>query len=385
MRAGGTGRPRRIFHLRDSGGMFGGERVILTLARNLDRRLFDLRLVCMDRGDGRSARLAGAARACGISVQGLQVSRRLDAKAIRKLRELIVGQDAELVHSHDFKSDFYALAATRGLGVKLVSTAHGSTRDSFVKRLYLAFNERLVYRGFDRVIAVSENLHARLASGPLGPKRICVIQNGLDPGLLAAFEDRGHDGGDDGPLKAARRGDPLFAVIGRLFPDKGHAFFLQAFASLAREFPDARGLIVGDGPARGDIEGHIRALGLQDRVICCGVRSDMKRVYAAIDFLVIPSLTEGLPYVMLEAMACGVPVVATSVGDIPLLVRDRVTGCLVAPGDAPAIFRRMKDLIVDREAARAMARAGRKLVLKSFSAATMAARTGGLYLSLLEG
>jgi glycosyltransferase involved in cell wall biosynthesis len=111
----------------------------------------------------------------------------------------------------------------------------------------------------------------------------------------------------------------------------------------------------------------------------------MKRVYAAIDFLVIPSLTEGLPYVMLEAMACGVPVVATSVGDIPLLVRDRVTGCLVAPGDAPAIFRRMKDLIVDREAARAMARAGRKLVLKSFSAATMAARTGGLYLSLLEG
>jgi len=381
MKEGRTNGLRRILHLRDSGGLFGGERVILTLARNLDRSLFDLRLVCMDRGDGRSLRLMEAARACGIAVEGLDVRGRFDPGAIRGLRKLIVERGVELVHTHDFKSDFYALAACRGLGVKLVSTAHGSTRDSLMKRLYLAFNERLVYRGFDRVIAVSEDLRARLASGPLDPGRICLISNGLDPGLLDVCED----GCREEPLPTRPPGARLFAVIGRLYPDKGHVYFLEAFASLALEFPDVCGLIVGEGPARAHIEEHIRSLGIEGRVSCCGVRKDMKRVYASIDFLVVPSLTEGLPYVMLEAMACGVPVVATSVGDIPLLVQDRVTGFLVSPGDAPALAQRMRELLVDGKAARAMARAGRRLVLRRFSAAGMAKKTAEIYLSLLDG
>src|SRR5690606_27619720 len=99
-----------------------------------------------------------------------------------------------------------------------------------------------------------------------------------------------------------------------------------------------------------------------ERVYLCGVRKNIKKIYDMIDFLVIPSFTEGLPYVLLEAMACGIPVLATAVGDIPLLIRDGVTGYLVPPGDREAMIRRMKDLLTRQEDVSIMADRAKALV-----------------------
>ncbi len=369
----------RILHIRDSGGMFGGERVILTLGRNMDRGLFDFSLLCMDRGDGRSGHLLSAARRCGIRAESIAVNGRLDMRALKRLRSFIQDHGVSLIHTHDFKSDFYGLLSTRGLSVKRVSSAHGSTRDSVAKRLYLAFNEYLVYRGFDRVIAVSEDLKERLSGKLLDPEKIIVIQNGLDLSLLDICS-----GGPEPPLPGVgQAGSVVFAVIGRLYPDKGHSYFLKAFAELAPEAPNITGLIIGDGPERRNIEARIESLGLKGRVHCCGVRKNMKQVYGSIDCLVIPSLTEGLPYVMLEAMASGVPVLATAVGDIPLLVRDGLTGCLVGPGDAASLAEKMRSFLAMSSSVKAMAEQGRKLVMKRYSAPMMVQKTQKLYLSLL--
>lgn len=368
-----------VLHIRDSGGIFGGERAILTLARNIDPELFDLTLLCMRRGDGMSDPFISMTRDMGIRVQGLDVRGRLDAAAARRLRDFIRAGDVSIIHTHDFKSNFYGVWATANTGVKRVATAHGSTRDSLAKKAYLFFDERLVYRFFHRIIAVSHDLHDRLAALTGAGKKLTVIPNGLDPELLGLSSGSG-DAALDLPFKS---GAKTFSVVGRLFRDKGQAVFIRAFSLIADEFPDAAAIIAGDGPDRESLEALISLLGLKKRVHCCGVRKDIRTVYEATDFLVIPSFTEGLPYVLLEAMALGIPVLATSVGDIPKIIRDGATGCLVSPGDARAMADRMKDLMKKPAMAMAMAQAGKQFVDETCSARVMARRTEDLYRSLV--
>jgi len=369
---------RRILHIRDSGGLFGGESVILTLARNIDRKLFHMRLLCMRRPDGKSEPFIAMARKIGVDVDPLEVRGRFDNRAISSLRSYLKRNRIELIHTHDFKSDFYGLMSACNLGIRKISTAHGSTRDSLLKRLYLLLDEQIAYRCFDRVVAVSEDLRTRLSGKLIPGDKIELIQNGLDMDLLDLKV------GDSDVAFPARPGTKVFGVIGRLYPDKGHALFLEAFAALARDHQDVFCVIAGDGPEKESIQKQIDASGLGGKVMCCGAVKDIRRLYDSIDYLVIPSLTEGLPYVLLEAMAMGIPVLATSVGDIPLLIRDGHTGYLVAPGDIESLARGMEDLISMPGQAHLMAKRGRKLVEDHYLAAGMVKKTEALYLSLLS-
>lgn len=365
-----------ILHIRDSSGMYGSERVILTLTAKINRSQFNPVLVCLKNPDGKSDELFSHARDHGIDVQAVDVSGRFDPCALRKIRNLIRSKHIDIIHTHDFKSDLYGLLASLGLGVKRVATAHGSTRDSLLKRLYLFFDERMTYRFFDRIIAVSQDLATQLKRKHVPEDKIAIIQNGLDTRLM---EESVRDMTQCEPPLNVDEKCLVFAVIGRLFPDKGHRFFLEAFARLKTEFPNITGLIVGDGPARDQIAAQLHSLQLDDSVIMCGVRHDMKDIYSRVDFLVIPSLTEGLPYVLLEAMASGIPVLATAVGDIPFLIQDGITGYLVAPGDIDTLAERMRDLLMQTENARAMGLKGQALVIEQFSAQRMVRLTEELY------
>jgi glycosyltransferase involved in cell wall biosynthesis len=129
----------------------------------------------------------------------------------------------------------------------------------------------------------------------------------------------------------------------------------------------------------------IREFKLERRTLMCGVRSDMQSIYEKIDCLVIPSLTEGLPYVLLEAMASRVPVLATAVGDIPKLIDDRRTGHLVTPGDAGALAERMQELLNRTDQTTQIAQWGQRRVLEQFSAEQMVRRTEAMYLDLIAG
>ncbi|MDT8273339.1 MAG: glycosyltransferase [Desulfomonilia bacterium] len=370
-----------ILHIRDSSDIYGGERVILTLGKNMVRRgLFDVSLLCMRRPDGRSEALISSARKLGITVHPVDVNGRLDPAAILQIRSYIRNKKVSLIHTHDFKSDFYGIWSTLNLGVMRVTTAHGSTRDSLVKKLYLFFDEYLAYRSYDRIIAVSEELRDQLLKKRVAQDKIEVIQNGLDVDLLSLNQDVAEP-----PLPLMKRpGMRIFGVIGRLYPDKGQAAFLQAFAPIAAEDPGCFGVIVGDGPERENLAQLINALHLNGRVYLCGVRKNIKTIYDLIDYLVIPSFTEGLPYVLLEAMASRIPVLATAVGDIPLLIQDGVTGYLVPAGDHEAMILRMRDLLTQPEQGSSMARRGRDLVEERFSAHRMVEQTEQLYNSILS-
>lgn len=371
---------KHIIHIRDSGGIFGGERVILTLAKNINQDRFIFTLLCFRRKDGRSEALITTARQMNINVLTVNVRGRLDFKAIRTIRKILHENSIDIVHSHDFKSDFYTQLAAIGTGVKKISTAHGSTKDSFLKRIYLFFNEKLIYNFFDRIVVVSEDLFKLLSQRGIPPAKLTVIQNGLDFSLLENVPATGVEN----PI-AIPSHNKIFAVIGRLFPDKGHRYFLDAFAAVKKYYPDIIGLIVGGGPSMSQIERHAEEMGLSDSVVLCGVRYDMKAIYERIDYLVIPSLREGLPYVLLEAMASHVPVVASAVGDIPFLIKDGETGYLIPAGDVQALEKRMADLLAEPKRSAEMADAAFHLVTSKFSAQKMVSETEKLYSELLTG
>lgn len=367
-----------VAHIRDSSGIYGAERVILTLAKNLPRQKFRVLLVCLQRPGGGGDKLAQQAIRLGIEVKTVAVRGRFDSMAIAELRKILEKNRVEIIHSHDFKSDFYGLLASRGSGIKLVATAHGSTRDSLAKKLYLFFDERIVYPRLDRIIAVSAEIRERLSKQGIQAEKISLVANGLDLDLLAAETDH-----PDPPL-AIPAGKKVFGLIGRLFPDKGHRFFLQALADVARKHPEAHGLIVGAGPEEANILRHIVQLNLGDRVLFAGARNNMQLVYEAIDALVIPSLTEGLPYVLLEAMANRIPVVASAVGDIPLLIKHDATGYLVPAGDEKKLAKCMADLLSFPEKSATMARQAYDFFQQHYAATPMASATARIYCDLLE-
>lgn len=366
-----------VMHVRDSNGVYGAEQVILTLAKNVDKDRYHLILLCMRRKDGRSEELINKARELGINVISVDVNGRFDLNAIRNIRGSLKENRVSIIHSHDYKSDLYGLIASRGLGIRNIVTVHGSTRDSLRKKLYLFITERFIYRFVDKLIAVSGEISQYLKKYH-DAKRIELIRNGID---LSFLENEKKGKRED--FLSQLNGRKVFAVIGRLFPDKGHRYFLKAFASFSKDHPIVSGIIVGDGPSKNEIINQLRELKLDYNVKILGNCSDMQTIYENIDFLVIPSLREGLPYVLLEAMAYKVPVLASAVGDIPHLIKDGITGYLVQPGDADGLKKRMEEMITQPFKCKEMAEKAHQLVLEKYSADKMVRKTEALYDAVL--
>jgi glycosyltransferase involved in cell wall biosynthesis len=369
-----------VAHIRDSGGLFGAEQVILTLGKNIDRK-FRLLLICLRSEDGKSDPLAEHAERAGYHVIPVTVGGMLDFRAISEIRKILVEHGVRILHSHDYKSNLYGVISSRRLGIRRVTTAHGTTRDSLWKKCCLYLNEKIVYRFFDVIIAVSDEIGLQLEKTWTGVGRVRVIENGIDPEY---FGSRNGDAEGTGPLPIPPD-HKVFAVIGRLFPDKGHRFFLQAFARIVRTHSGVVALVIGEGPSREAIRAQVLELGLERHVFLCGVRRDMGNVYEKIDFLVIPSLTEGVPYVLLEAMISNVPVLATEVGGIPKLLENGVTGYLVPPGDVDALEKGMIAMLSDPGGLKQMTADAYRIVVEKYSAGTMARRVEGLYDALAAG
>lgn len=360
--------------------MYGGENAILTLAKNFDKDRFNLSLLCMRRPENDDNQLISTARNMNIPVFEIPVRSRFDFSSLTMMRSIFQKHRIHLIHSHDFKSNFYGLLASTGLGVKRIVTVHGSTRDSILKRMYLFCDERLIYRFFDRVIVVSEPLAIEIGRKCGNKKKVELIRNGLDLVLFEALHDKSGASEEAIVIPCHHK---VFGVIGRLFPDKGHRFFLEAFARVRREYPDTTALIVGDGPSLEPIRNQIAALNLETSVILCGMRSDMRSIYRRLDFTVIPSLREGLPYVLLESLANKIAVIATTVGEIPFIITDGTNGCLVPPGNIDALEKGMLQMMCDPEKTILMTNEGYRLFMENLTAHQMVRKNEEAYLSLV--
>ena len=364
----------KVLHLRSGGGLYGAERVILELARGLSEAGHAAAVMNLQPPGQDDEGLVEAARTLGLESRVLACSSKLDFSAVRALNHYLRGRRVDLIHSHDYKSDFYAFLCGRANRVRFVATCHNWASDKFRMRLYKAVN-KLLMRGFSKVAAVSEPLRKELLLSGIDGAKLVMIPNGvpfaapIPPDRSVKVRESLGIGPDEG----------VVISVGRLSPEKGHLNLIAAAPAVAAARPHSRFLIVGDGPLRRELEEAARARGLGGRVMFLGERRDVHELLAASDVFVLPSLKEGLPLALLEAMAGRKPVIAAPVGEIPTVVAHGVSGLLIDPADAGTLARSISRLLGSPEEAAALAAEGYKRVREGYSAEAMVRRYVELY------
>jgi len=304
---------------------------------------------------------------------GLRVDRQIGA--LRHLVRLARTHQVTVLHAHAAAAALAACPAGRLAGVPaVVVTMHGSIRLGGVWRQRAGIAaQKAVLRWSHRIICVAEHVRAELLElGLVRPDRAVTVYNGIDQPVPRS-----------GEAEALRRelglpaDRPVVGTAARLAPQKGVEYLLRAAAVLRDEGRPVALVIAGDGPLKAPLEKMSRALGVDTRFL--GHRPDVAGLLQLFDVFVLPSVTEGLPLVVLEAMAVGCPVVATKVGGVPEVVEDGRTGRLVPAGDPEALAQAVADTLRDRAGAQVMAAAAGERVRHLFTHDRMVRRILAVY------
>jgi glycosyltransferase involved in cell wall biosynthesis len=340
----------------------GAERQVWELVRRLDRRYVPTVYCLADT----HAPLAGDLARLGVAVRTVGSP---GVGRVRRLAQLLRTDQIDLVHAWLFIANGYALGAKLcGARQPLITSARNCKVQGRMSRLVNA----LAFRCSRAIVANSQDVAAYIVREYRAPQaRIRVIQNGVD---VERFRPAGESGAD-------RRG-PI-VTVGRLVMQKNHDMFLRAAAMLAQKEPNARFTIVGDGPLRRTLEAQARQLRISDRVTFAGERSDVDEILRGASLFWLTSRWEGMPNVVLEAMASGVPVIATDVGGTREVIRAGVDGFVVGDQDEEAFVRLSRDLLRE-EARRRQFGAAARARAEEFSAARMVQMLSALYEEVLE-
>jgi glycosyltransferase involved in cell wall biosynthesis len=365
----------KVLQLISSGGYYGAESMLLSLVGNSQPRVLENLLVVFHNCHLPNIDLYNRAVAKGVPARVLRCQGRIDWKVLRRLRLLIRAHDIEIIHVHGYKAGLYGYLAARGEGKALVATCHNWPVGGMKLAMY-HFLDRLVLKHVDAIGAVSEVIAEKLASFGVPRERVRVIPNGIDVRAFGAVPPAG-------AAMAGTRSRQVLGVVGRLDLQKGFEYLLKAIAGLHHSFPELRLLVIGEGPDRSRIENLISQLRLGAVVTLLGQRADMPTAYNLIDIFVLPSLNEGLPMALLEAMAASKAIVATRVGAVPKVIADEVTGLLVEPADEPALTHAISRLLSDPSLCRQLAQRARAHVERHYTAEAMTGSYREMYTAVL--
>ncbi len=362
----------RVLHLRSSAGFYGAERVLVTLLQRLPALGIDPILACIQDYRGGNTDLMQAAAAAGISVIELPCKARVSPSVLRHLLSAARKNRVHCIHTHDYKSHLYGTLAARLARIPIVATLHGWTSDRGALRLYQHI-EAVLLRGYAYVITVEPSMAERLLKLGLPPRIVRTIENGIDTEVFSPLAPG---------LGRARWGLTadhfVFGTIGRLSPEKGQRQCIEAFAAVAKDHPQARLVLMGDGPDRAGLQQLSAGLGVAEKVILAGVETAVERSIPDLDCYVSPSLSEGMPMILLEAMASGAFIIATAVGGIGKMLEDGV-GALVPAGDSRSLADMMERALRAEFARWAVGERARTRCLARYSAVRQAQRYAGLY------
>ena len=354
----------KVLHVISSSGFYGAEAVILNLARTLAGSPHPCALGIFDNAANPNRELYVAAVREGIEAYLIPCAGQVDRSTVAAIRALAATVNADLVHAHGYKADIYCYLALRRKPIPLVSTCHNWIDTDRMVTLYGKI-DRFVLRRFTAVVAVSEDVRRRLLGAGVSLSRIHIVRNGIDTRPFATAKPS---------LRADLAPEGLLVgLIGRLAWEKGIDIYLAAAARVHAELPNARFVVIGEGPDREALEGTLDTLRLGSAVRFLGRRDDMPSVYASLDLMVSASRQEGLPIALLEGMASGLPIVATAVGEVPTVVREGCTGLVVPPGDPSALAAAMLELLRDPERRASFSSAAREGIASEYSADRMAA------------
>jgi glycosyltransferase involved in cell wall biosynthesis len=301
-----------------------------------------------------------------------------DWRVITELLTICRRERVAIWHGHDYKSNALGLLLRRFWKMHLITTVHGWVQETRRTPLYY-WIDRLCLPRYESVICVSEDLRERCLACGVPAERCVLIENAID---TVEFSRRLS-------VEEARQsiGVPperfVIGTVGRLSAEKGFDVLIRAVHQLLKDGDDVELLIVGEGDEKSNLQSLIDTLGARDRIRLLGYRSDTRNLYQAMNLFALSSYREGLPNVLLEAMALEVPVVATRIAGIPRLIRDGENGLLVEPGDKAGLGRTIHDLIGDAERRKRLSQAGRRTIETGYSFQARMERIRAIYDRLL--
>ena len=315
----------------------GGVTSVNDLVLGLDKERFNAIFIYLS-GDGVETNF--------IEQAGYDVFYLSDIKRLRSFRFSILSglirvlkeHNVDILHCHAHKSSSYgALAATFAKTPVVLSHVHGLSRTRNFKRKLANF---LSFRKFTRIIAVANSVREDVlrSNWSLSAEKLSVLENSID---YKRFADVSTSKEDARQMLELPSEALVFGTVGRLAPTKGLSYLIKAFAKVKEQIPSAQLVLLGDGPLRQDLEKDAVKTGLFDSIHFLGRRDNIERLLRAMDVFVLASVAEGMPRAILEAMAAGVPCIATKVGGIPEIISGNNVGVLVPPKDSEALAEAM--------------------------------------------
>lgn len=369
----------KIMEMIDQPLLGGGQTALLLLADTLDRDAFEI-FVC----SGGEGPLSKEARRRGLAFVTAPLDKRIGGRTRKPIASLLRELKIDLLHTHGGVAGFHGRTAARSAGTPaVVHTLHGihylHYRNPFLRQLYVLL-ERRYSRLTDRLILVCQSDLRQARKHGLAPERkMAVILNGIDippyPGTDGLSRLRGSLGWPPGR--------PVIGTVARLHRQKGIIHLLRAGRMILRAVPDSLIVIVGDGPESERLKREADRLGLGRKCLFLGARDDAGFVMALFDVFVLPSLWEGLPFVLVEAAALGRPIVATAVDGVPEILEDDRTGILVPPANPGALADAVIRLLQDKGKAGRLGENARSLIPARFPLRRMVEQTQNLYLEAL--
>jgi glycosyltransferase involved in cell wall biosynthesis len=371
--------PIVLAELAGSAAYGGGERYLELLFDRLDRARYRGLLICPEPGP-----FVRRMEERGVDTQLVHLAPLFNPMAFWRLTRLLVRERVTILQTHGARANFYGRIAGRLAGVPvIISTVHNSMKDyevgSITRGLY-RFLLRLTLPLAHRIICVSEaNRSDLIDECPAAKAKTYTVYNGVDLSAFSSRFDRQKVRREIGVLQG-----PVLVTIARLTEQKGHRYLVQALPCLLETWPQLCCLFVGEGELRDALHCMANDLGVERACRFVGVRQDIADILAAADVVVLPSISEGFPFVLLEALAMGCPVVASRVNGVPELIEDHKTGLLVPSRDPQALAKAILEVLGDPTAARKMGAEGRAVVRERYTVDQMVANTTAIFDAAME-
>lgn len=367
-------RPLAVLHIAAPAAFGGLESVVRALALGQASRGDRVHIAAVVSPDHDTHPFVEAVRRDSVDVRAITVRPRSYLAERRAVERLCGELKPDVVHTHGFRPDVVDGGVASAFGATVVSTCHGFIDTNWRGRAYQWLQRRRL-RHFDAVIAVAPSIAARLRGAGVMPEKIHVVHNAYTAPTRVMARD------DARRMLGLPADGEIVGWVGRLSREKGADVALDALARLDR--PDVRLAMVGAGPELASLQERARALGLGDRVVFTGAVPDVATLLAAFDAFLLSSRTEGTPMALLEAMAAGIPIVATRVGGIPDVL-DAQSAILVGSEDSAAIADGLAMTFARPGAAAARVDAARLRVADEFGMERWLTRMEGVYRSAMR-
>ena len=366
----------RVLQLGSPTALYGAERWILALIKHLDPEKVESVIAVIKDAPELEAPLCLEAQKLGFRSHFIEAHGRMNLSAVRQLRDFIRENDIDILHTHGYKTDLVGLLATCGTGCKIVSTPHGWSKQADLKLTCYELLDRCAFPFFDAVVPLSDDLMAGLRTIPGLNGNLRLIMNGVDTSEIESGKEVANE-----LIKFRNEGKFIMGYVGQLIPRKGLDVLLDAVSRLG--FDNWYLAILGEGESRASLERQAKDLGINHKVCFYGFREERLTFLRGFDLFVLPSRLEGIPRCLMEALAAGIPVIASDIPGCQDLVAHGQTGLLFPVDDREALTNLIDGIVADAGAGSRLARAGRELIDSRFSAKRMAKEYASLYGSLV--